>query len=232
MENFNERPNREIEYTPDFKEVIAQNPGALKSFLKLENEIEESSEEVLESREEKVFEDGEVRLTPLYQIIRRRNIYSAINGREKFNANSYCKVEIGDKAYFVKTIPGYFRSPEESTGIDEYRTTNKIKELFSEIKGVEVVEPKLGYSDKDKGVSYFVSEWKDLPRIKDYISKRYNYEGLSFTDAYEPIEKRLIQIRDIADKYNILDNSNENMFYDEENDVIYLYDMFDNSNKN
>ncbi|MEY2701425.1 MAG: hypothetical protein RLY43_45 [Bacteroidota bacterium] len=228
MENFGLRQNRELEYTEEFREFLRNNPGALKSFLKLEKEIEENSTAILESREEKVFEDENVKITPLYKAIEDRNLYSVINGRDKIPANSFCKVEIGDRAYFVKTIPGYFNNPEESTGTDEFRTIMKAKETLSGLEDVEIVEPQLGYRDKNTDRTYFVSEWKDLPNIATFLksvtSTGEPKKGYRLINRFMDIEARLSAV-------GIKDVHTTNMFYDESTDKIYLFDLFDDSYK-
>jgi hypothetical protein len=221
MENFNERPNREIEYTPDFKEVIAQNPGALRSFLKLEKEIEENSVEILDSLEEKVFEDENVKVTPLYSVIKNRNKYTVVNGRDKIPANSFCKVEIGDQVYFVKAVPGYLINPEKSTGVEEFKTINKAKEALRCLENVEIVEPKLGYSDKNTNRTYFVSEWKNLPTI--FKSMRETGDPKKADELRERSDYIYTVLKDIG----IVEVHTGNMFYDESTDKIYVFDVFE-----
>jgi hypothetical protein len=110
-----EKP-RQLEYTPDFKELIAQNPGVLKSFLKLEKEIAEATDEDIQS--EKSFSEGEVKITPLYDFY-HHNKYLKQNN---LKLNSYLKVEVAGEEFFVKTISGFIG---ESSGIEELQSLKK-----------------------------------------------------------------------------------------------------------
>ncbi|MFA7193990.1 MAG: hypothetical protein WC087_03685 [Candidatus Paceibacterota bacterium] len=201
---------RQIKYTPEFKDIIAENPGALKIFLKLEEEIAAHTD----LREEKVFEDGDVKITPLYDEVRA-------SGYGDNKANSYLKVEIGDEAFFVKTIPGHNQYKDESGGVREFKNSKYVKEILRWVQGVEVVESQLGYEDKEKDVTYFVSKWMDLPRLNKVLNETRSLEMKdSLNNRVEIIQRRL-------NENNMMDVEPYNMFYDEKTDTIYVFDIFE-----
>ena len=89
-------PNRELEYTPDFKELIAQNPGALKSFLKLEKEIKnQTASGELDPKERKIFSDGDVSVSPLYEMFEK-------HGEWREELNDYLKVDVAGESFFCE----------------------------------------------------------------------------------------------------------------------------------
>lgn len=210
---------REIEYTPEFKDIIAQNPGSLKSFLKLEKEISESDPNP-ESENEKTFEDGDVKVTPLYEkISKKRDVVI-----RDIHLTNYLKVEIGDQKFFVKTVPGYITRPEASTGVDEFRANKKAAEILKDIPGVKMIDAELGYRDTERNKTYFVSKWMDLPPIFEYVYKKGYLET-------ENLRMREREVARLLEKNNLRDTHTQNMFYDEKTDTIYLYDVFDSSPK-
>ena len=206
---------KQLEYTPDFKEVIAQNPGALKSFLKLEKEIE-SSYNPEDTENEKSYTDGEITITPLY----RNSIHKNFIRQTEMPITGYLKVEIGDQKFFVKTLPGFYYDPENSSGIEEFKSIEKADEVLKDIEGVKVIEPQLGYHDKEKNKTYFVSKWLDLPSASEYCYKA------GFQKS-EPIRFRIKNIISILNENGFRDVHTGNMFYDETSDTLYVYDVFD-----
>lgn len=209
---------RELKYSEDFKDVIAENPGSLKSFLKLEKEIFENSKSIKEEIIEKTFEDGDVKVTPLYDKVLSKNHALQTNNK----LTGYMKVEIGDLAYFVKTVPGLFYEHENSKGVSEFNSLENVAEYLSEIDGVEVVKPQLGYEDKENKRTYFVSKWMDLPNVLEF-QKHANKLFL------KDFQLRLDEITYTLKKMNIIDVHTENMFYDQDEDIIYVFDVFDAS---
>lgn len=206
-------PPREIEYTPDFKEVIAQNPGALKSFLKLEKEIEEKAKNrKLDIENEESFSDGDVRATPVYSVFNK--IYEGLT-YEDCDVNTpadYLKVEIGDNAYFVKRDYGFHW---DGSGIQEMNSLKKAKEVLKDMQGVEVVDFQLGYCDDKNRKSYFVSKWMDLPTVREASE-----ENVSVLTKFNEINKKLSDA-------GFIDAHEKNMFYDKTTDTIYVFDVFD-----
>lgn len=209
---------RELIYSPDFREIISQNPGALKSFLKLEKEILEISESIKEDKSEKTFEDGNVKVTPLYDKVQSKNYVL----QTKNKLTSYLKVEIGELAYFVKTVPGLFYEHENTKGVGEYNSLKKVAEYLSEIDGVRVVRPEFGYEDEKNKRTYFVSKWMDLPNVLEFQK---NANKIFLRD----LQVRLDEIISTLKKMNIIDTHTENMFYDQDEDIIYVFDVFDAS---
>lgn len=189
-----ETANRRLAYTEDFKKIISENPGVLKSFRIIEEKLFEGKLEVGD-----IFIEGELKVTIIsYE---GRDYHPGAHNRKK-----HLKVEIGSDKFFVKYLPGYF---EKGLGFDEFNSLQKVKELLRDFENVEVIDFQLGYQD-NKGSTYFVSKWLDYVRLMDYrtqdkLEKAYIYNLMSklhevldvdFNDfgsnnvLYSPIEQK------------------------------------------
>ncbi|MFA7193989.1 MAG: hypothetical protein WC087_03680 [Candidatus Paceibacterota bacterium] len=213
---------REIEYTPDFKELVRDNPGKIKSFLKLEKEISEKIDNgTLEVDE--VFQDGDVIVTPIYEYIEDKNYMSEISESKPIRMDSYLKVEIGEDNFFVKTIPGFF---ESVNGVEEFKSLVKLKDFLKKFENVEVLDFQLGY--QGNGKTYFVSKWLDLPKLVDVLNE-YDKDPGALSPEHrlkcEELIKTFNEMSDELEANGFIDFHEGNVFYDEKADKIYVYDV-------
>lgn len=198
-----------LEYTPDFKETIANNPGALKSFLKLEKEIiAKEKAGNLDIEGEEVFQDGVVTVTPLYEYIEMSNSFLKQKEYEPKGMGSYLKAELGDEKYFVKTVPAYF---DKVMGVEEFQTLKRARDVLKDFPDVEVLDFQLGYQDKDK--TYFVAKWIDFPKVDEV------------GDLHPGLFDRAKEIENLLEENGFVDGHSGNMFYDEKTGKIYIYDI-------
>ena len=200
----------ETKITEDFSDFIGeQHPGALKSFLKLEKQINEL--DMFEFEEGATFEDGDVKVTPLYDKIETKQKHRI---QDKYLPNTYMKVEVGEHAFFVKTVNAFSAL---GNSVQEYNSQKKLSEILKDIPGVEVVEMKLGYFNKRTERQYYVSEWKDLPRVKD------------IENTNQSLKDRALELSDLLNKRGFFDTHTGNMFYDEKTDTIFVFDALHDS---
>lgn len=212
-ENFDphklEEPHREMEYADDFKKFIADNPGALKSFLTLEKEIGERRKEG-KLKFDDVFDDGDLRIS----FIIKDSSYLP-------NLGKYFKVEINGQAFFVKKTPAHYLHPDSTHGIAERRSLEKAKELLKDLENVEMVDFQLGYKDQN-GKTYFVSKFLDLPTLAEtYRQLSKSKKGL---EKKEKLKARVEKIEEIFRYNHFIDFHVSNILYDEKTEKFYLFD--------
>jgi len=210
-------PSREIKVEDDFRELLHNNPGALKSFLNLDREINDTDPLTQDNFRDSVFEDGNVRITPLIPEIKNKIERSG----DYFSAAIYMKASIGEASFFVKTKAGY---EGESLGTEELQSLKQLKAEITEnnIEDLEVVDFQLGYKDKDR--TYFVSKWLNLPTLNNYlrIHSEHDEEAGQVTKRFDVIKQKLLNLgyRDVHAL---------NTFYDEKTKKFYVFDIFHES---
>ncbi len=192
---------RELAYTEDFKEFVKDlkkqgRKEVFKDFLEL---ISSDGGNWIQGMDG---ERGEVKITKT----------------SKPEDDQYCyKVEVAGHIFFAK-VPSKKYSHGD-TGYKQLLSSSKAKELLKGLEGVEVANFQLGYSDKNQQV--FIASWNEAfqkSRLSDYQEKNDNLENnLSIAHRVSEIKKRLEEFYDIK-KLN-------NMVYDPEKDVIYLFDL-------
>jgi hypothetical protein len=127
-----------LAYTPEFKQLVRQNPGAIREFLEAHKRgAEEASFSGISIR--KIETDG-------------------------FNHKSTWKVEAGSKAFFVKeTGPSALMGND---GFSQYSLmTELIPVLHEKFKGIEVGRCHLGYIGGK--MSFLVMNFYDLPKVNE-----------------------------------------------------------------
>lgn len=159
-----ETARRQLGYTPSFKEFIHENPGIIKSLNNITSYF--TNELVVHNGD--VFQEGGLTAT----IVKTR----IFEDKPFF----YFKIDNGTQAFFVKSEG----APARGKGYEELLNTAKVRERIKDIPGVDVVDFELGYQDNKKG-SYFVSEWKDLPRLDDYLIRSSRKEDLLIRFIYK-----------------------------------------------
>lgn len=189
-----ETDSRNIIYKSDFKEWLKEHRGLLKSTIELIQQIKTVGEQKC---------NDNICATCVDINQEGKKIYS----------NSF-KIETENRKLFLKVE---YEDTEKEGAYEEMQDTILAKETveLSGIDGVRVVNPLLGYTDKN-GKSYFVAEWIDMPILDEVLD--------SFDDKKKSkIFERLNQIRKTLEGYREL--SPANMFYDKERDEIVLFDL-------
>jgi hypothetical protein len=209
--NQDEVVHRQLIYTDEFKQLISEHPGIIASFMRLEKTIRSVRSEG-ELKFDDVFEDDEIKITIIGKKVANGSSVSS-------DESIYYKVEFGDNKIFVKSVPGYFN---HGLGYNEFIGIQKAIELLRGIKGVTVVDFKLGYQDTS-GTTYFVSRWENHLMLLDY------YRQLSSYDRQEKetiINKRLDQISTILEEH-YYDFAYNNILYDPVEDKIIIFDIYE-----
>ena len=199
-------PNRRLRYTESFKNVIATHSGLISEFLTFANKVKRDKVERGKVGESNLtFESDGVKIT-------------VIEDSHKANdqLGIFFKVDVGGEKYFVKSVPPF--GDQEGTG--EMTSLRKAKKILQGLKGVEVVDFKLGYYDKDR--AYFVSKWQDGVNLKTYLKNSdHRYSQATIDDLklrLKEIQGRLSGFNDVED-YNIL--------YDASADKLIVFDVFE-----
>jgi len=193
---------RELSYSKNFKEIISRNPHAISIVLKLINQIQDqfqSDQPLYPDRMNEVpsYEDRGIRVT-----------LSPV----RMHPADFFRVDIEDKSFFVKK-----KGPKSGGGTHEMKSLRSVADKIKEIKGVKVVTYKLGYSDKF-GNHYFVSEWLNYPRLKEYIEK------LDDSQKSHDLQSRIVELESKLNK-EFIDVASYNMLYNPTDDTIYLFDI-------
>ena len=105
--------------------------------------------------------------------------------------------------------------PKEG-GTTEIKKSAEASDRFRHLKGVRVIDFKLGYKKGDKG--YFVSKWEDLPRAQD------------LSDSDEQFSNDPVLAQRLSDIYKALgseykDAGKHNILYDKDKDEFVLFDL-------
>ncbi len=199
-------PKRELTYSPEFKRFINDNPGALKSFLKLQTQISEAWGSTMPRN--LIFKDGTLKIEIMSEYTR-----------------DYMEVNIGNKKFFVKRSPG--AGSYDSSGVDEIRSLQTVK---SQLKGhleFEVIDYQLGYQDNAR-TTYFVSKWVNHKSALFYINT-WNTKSLSDNKYQHKLDELLTKIQTLQSllSKDFYDVGPHNMFYDPKRGVLTVFDVHD-----
>jgi hypothetical protein len=219
---------RDLVYVEEFKQLIREHPGIIKSFLKLDKEIKERKDSGKLSIGD-TFRDGYLSITIIDKLGKDKK------SNPKVIRAYYMKVEIGNETFFIKSIPGYQHNEGMSGGAKEFVSLEETKRLLEGISGVEVIDFQLGYEHKngyglgyeytDDDRTYFVSKWRNGTRLDMYL---FDLKEKIFLDQdseskYKNLLKRVEEIKTkLGDKF--LEINTANMLYDKEADKIIVYD--------
>jgi hypothetical protein len=195
---------RELIYADEFKRLIHENPGVIASFLKFDETAKEKNDNNW-LYEGEVFVENDLRLT----VISRDH-------KPDGNTYFYYKAEIGEETFFVKSVPGHYAYPNESGGVAETNSLEAAKKALNGMSGVEVVDYKLGYEDKN-GHSYFVSKWVEGAIIAKYMR-------LVNPEVAGALRQRVFKIIQLLENSHY-DVNDCNMMYDPIRDVITIFDI-------
>lgn len=231
-----ESGSRELAYTDDFKEFIAENPGVMKDLKWVNRHIKRRP-----FNQGACFDRGNLRV----EIIRREErLRQSVN-----NDNRYClQVEVTSPPpeddpyksttksfFFVKTTPGIHFQPKESGGVNEIMATQKAKDalqnLSNELPKVKIVDYQFGYQDENQ--TFYVSKLLKGVRLDEYLENlvennspdsenydpRINHEYLRLLNRGLAIGEKLKGFFDVEDS---------NMIYNPETDEIFVFDIFIN----
>lgn len=135
------------------------------------------------------------------------------------------KVEIDSKVFFVKRQDYHL-----GEGYGEITSSAKAKELLKDVPWVDIVPFHLGYTDEKTGRSYFVAEWVDLPRMKEYTEQRTNSATVFPLNVFAlysnfEVHQKISHLKRILKGYFEICRSN--MFYDVHRNRIILFDLSD-----
>jgi len=150
----------------------------------------------------------------------------------RVDKTNYFKMNLKGQTFFVKkTLIG------TNPGFTEFRDTVSAKKALTGLDFVKVIEPKLGFQDKNQ--SWYVSEWQELESagfasydqmmvggINDYgnyVYKLYSEENIS---KYEEAEKRIEKIEAALEQVGIYTGDlDPNLFYNLTTDTFILLDI-------
>lgn len=128
-----------------------------------------------------------------------------------------CRVTLGDQDFLVK------KRTSQSTvfgGYQEFMSTQDAQVIKKEFPFVEIVSAQLGYTDHE-GESFYVSQWRNLPTLRDYLRNNKNREEVDeINDKFTQISWFLTQRN--AGFYDV---SMFNSFYDANSKKIVLFDL-------
>ena len=180
--------NSEVVFTPKFDQWIEDHPNVIRRVAHL-------IDHMVKQKEEKVLygDDIAIEIFPY-----KRNCF---------------KVTVGDDEFFVKMTNPF--KPKEG-GATEIKKSAATLQRLKHLKGVRVVDFKLGYQKGDKG--YFVSKWENLERAQDLF------------DSDEMLSSNPVLAQRLSDIYNALgseyrDTGKHNIFYDKDKDEFVLFDL-------
>ena len=125
------------------------------------------------------------------------------------------KISIDGKEYLVKKR---LYAPEETGGYQEFMSTmdaKKVEELFP---FVQIIPARLGYTDIE-GESFFISDWKDLPKYHEYVWSPQN------ALVQQEIDNQFSELEQYFLDENNIDLNRGNAFYDPVNKKIVLFDL-------
>lgn len=142
------KPRRELLYTQEFKQLIREHPGSLKTVIHSMNVLSENQEP-----NKTVTENG----------------VSVTLQRIKYHGMELYDVEVGGERLFVKRLPR--DASFQQGGPLEYQHTGRITEIVKDIPWAEVVSQQVAYSDNK--YNYFVSKWNNhaLLSVDQYIRR-------------------------------------------------------------
>lgn len=197
---------RDLIYSSDIKDFISENSHVIAVVKKL---IQQLTNAVVEKRLTQRIIDQEA------LVLQDGNVCVTLKFIKKGPADIF-KVDIDGKKYFVKK-----KTSSREGGVSEMDASIQAAKLVEGMKGVKIIDYKLGYSDTH-GNNYFVSGWLDYPTLEEYFSKvdLRNPENNEVWKRYEEIIKKFTQFGDVADY---------NMLYDSVSDTIFLCDLHLNS---
>jgi len=208
------REEKKVITTNEFNDLLDQNPELVVSFLDLNKKLENN-----EYDEGDVLEDinGTVQIEVLKHF--KKDEYFGDGG------GYHLKATFGGKSFFVKTIPG-FLGHGESKGADEFKSTQRVKQILESEPNVEVIDFQLGYQDEKR--TCFVSSWKENEvTLKDYLAElklRSNNSKNSWeVKRIAEIEQRVTSIKNKLKDFR--DVTDGNMLYNIDTDIITVLDV-------
>jgi len=230
-----ESEHRKIAYTEEFRNLIREYPGIIRRIREILR-----SQELVNSEVGDVFEFDE-RFNGKVTRIKLEVKKNLKDGSMTFY---YLKLDVDGGSFFIKSEFW----PSRGKGYDEFVNTQDVKRRLKNLSWVGTVEHTFGYQE-DGGQTFFISEWVDFPLLRDYmVELRLKIEHLQLVhdrqapdksmDMWEQEAEELRKLRkqeeELEDKMRTLqevlpefhDLSSWNMFYDEENQKIYLFDLF------
>lgn len=207
---------KQLAYLPEFKDQIKEYPHAIKIFLDAIETMNTNKAEP--DSEEAVIENNGVRVELILRL--ESPIY---------------KVRVGDVEYFVKSDS--MRGP----GIHPYNEVLDSEEarhklLKAQMEGVRVIDYQLGFQNGSE--RFYVAKWFDgkllnyfTDRLKSPLFRTIENDRRPKTDdeiktdreLLRSLEKKVAEIRDLFPNYS--DLLDYNMFYDEDNGDIVLFDL-------
>lgn len=224
-----ESNNRKLAYSNEFRGLLKENPGAIKTGIEL-------ADKAVKEYNPKTFQFGKIKLTFDYNTKRWLDVRGyqmnkgrgtilvpgmtiidektgmevtvlGVSGREfggdaysfRTDRCDYLKVRLQGNSFFVK------RSfVTTNPGFIEFKNTVSAKELLKDLDFVRVVDAQLGYQDKNE--SWYISKWEDL--------KSGNF---NFADSYG-------SLNEYGDSVGVPDDEREISFLGFENEAEY-YDV-------
>lgn len=140
--------------------------------------------------------------------------------------NKFFKVEYENNTFFLKVEERWHEKTLPFSGhnaIEEIDSSAEARKLLQGISGVEVVDFQIAFRDSDR--SYFVSRWRNLPNFYQYLEKFLDKYRLYNGEIRQKLEDRLSEIKNILEPHGFKDLNFSNVFYDESNDKVILYDL-------
>jgi len=221
-------------YAPEFERSLTkENIGA---FLKIDREFNSPSSlgtmkvsgnmavEIVGIKESEAEED----LSPHY----RRQLHEG-------DRVLYYKVSIPGQTLFVKKAPSYYHSGGYHEGLSTHNAQVKLEQAQEKLQKLgidaEVIQYKLGYTDAAKGVSYYISEWNQPAKLRNFGTYASSIE-LKWKEAnqddridedlereYERVEGIKYAFQDVLGDY--FDVEFNNIAQDDQTGKFYLFDL-------
>lgn len=120
------------------------------------------------------------------------------------------RIEMNGDTYFLRKELG------RGTGHQAMASFEEATSRFKDRKDIRLIDYQLGYTD-NQGSDYFLAKWENLPVMADYLR-----QDLSDSER-EELAHRLTYIYETLEDYK--DVTTYNMFYDQENKQIVLFDL-------
>ena len=232
-----ESEHRKIAYTEEFRNLIREYPGIIRRIREILR-----SQELVNSKVGDVFEFDE----RFNGKITRIKLEVKMNEKDGSTTFYHLKLDVDGNSFFIKSEFW----PRRGKGYDEFINTEDVRKRLENLSWVGTVEHKFGYQeDGEQRTNFFISEWVDFPLLRDYMGElRLKIEDLQlehdrqapdksigmWEEEGEELRKLRKQKEELEDKMRTIqevlpefyDLWSWNMFYDEKNQKIYLFDLF------
>ncbi len=227
--SINEHADKGLAYVENFKRLVHENPKILQRSLELMDLAEghgigqrvSSNDLSVTFWGDDIIRVGYTQEDLPFQTVDSNEEWTAEENRKKFTY--FFQLDYKESSYFIKRTP----IDLEYDGFSEAMASAEATENLKDVKGVQVNKFYLGF--KDKRFGYFVSEWKNLPKLGKYLGQlnrqRREIVEAKLTERLETTKRALRGEGWVTSEIN--DN---NSFYDESSDTIFLYDL--NKHKN